>query len=118
MSINANKERGYEVGYGKPPTHTQFQPGRSGNRKGRPKGPKDLPSALSKALNDCVIVTENGIRKSITKLEAAIKQLVNKAAGGDARAIKLLMQSMEKVKDLAGSLPPVVVMLSETDARL
>ena len=27
----------YEVGYGKPPKHTQFKKGQSGNPKGRPK---------------------------------------------------------------------------------
>ena len=28
----------YAVGYGKPPQHSRFKPGRSGNPKGRPKG--------------------------------------------------------------------------------
>ncbi len=40
------------------------------------------------ALNETVTVTENGRTKRITKLEAAIKQLVNKAASGEARATR------------------------------
>jgi hypothetical protein len=29
---------GYEVGYGKPPAHSRFQPGQSGNRSAAAKG--------------------------------------------------------------------------------
>jgi hypothetical protein len=36
----------YEVGYGKPPKHTQFQKGASGNAKGRLKGTKNLSTDL------------------------------------------------------------------------
>jgi hypothetical protein len=36
-------------------------------------------------------VTENGRRRNITKLEAAVKQLVNRAASGEARATQLLL---------------------------
>ena len=118
MSINTDNEQSYEIGYRKPPTHTRFQPGQSGNRKGRPRGVADLTSALRKALNDNVIVTENGERKKITKFDAVIKQLVNKAAGGDARATKLLVQLVENIDDLAGSRPTVQIVLSEADARL
>ena len=35
-------------------------------------------------------MTENGRRRHITKLEAAVKQLVNRAASGEARATQLL----------------------------
>jgi hypothetical protein len=40
----------YEVGYGKPPKHTRFKPGQSGNPKGRPKASKDFRSLLHRAL--------------------------------------------------------------------
>ncbi len=40
----------YEVGYGKPPRHTRFQPGRSGNPRGRPKDTKNLKTDLIEEL--------------------------------------------------------------------
>ena len=88
-------EREYTVGKGRPPQHTRFQRGQSGNPKGRRKGSRNVATLLEQALNERVVVTENGKRKTITKLEAMFKQLANKAASGDHRAIKLLMPLAE-----------------------
>jgi Family of unknown function (DUF5681) len=88
-------EREYTVGKGKPPLHTRFQKGQSGNPKGHRKGSRNVATLLEQALNERVFVTENGKRKTITKLEAMLKQLANKAASGDHRAIKLLMPLAE-----------------------
>jgi hypothetical protein len=83
------------VGYGRPPLATRFRPGQSGNPRGRPKGARNFSTVIASALSERVAVTENGRRRRITKLEAAIKQLVNRAAAGAARATALLLQLVQ-----------------------
>jgi hypothetical protein len=80
------------VGYGRPPLATRFRPGQSGNPSGRARGARNFSTLVAYALSERVAVTENGRRRRITKLEAAIKQLVNRAAAGEARATALLIQ--------------------------
>jgi len=83
---------GDRVGYGQPPRATRFKPGQSGNPKGRPKGSKSFSADLTAELNDRVSVNENGKRKTITKRAAITKQLVNRAASGDLKAMPLLLR--------------------------
>jgi len=79
-----------KLGYCNPPEHTRFQKGQSGNPQGRPKGSLNMGTVLERTLREKVIINENGRRKTITKLEAAIKQLTNKAASGELKAFQLL----------------------------
>ena len=60
IRINRKEAAGGEVGYGKPPVHSQFQPGKSGNPKGRPTSTKNLKTDLAQELAERVQVTENG----------------------------------------------------------
>ena len=78
------------IGYGTPPEATRFKKGVSGNPRGRPKGTLNVATVLTRTLREKVAITENGRRKTVTKLEAALKQLVNKAATGDLRALRQL----------------------------
>lgn len=89
------------VGYGRPPRHSQFTKGRSGNSKGRPKGSKNFGLVLEDELNTKISINENGKRKSITKREAVAKQIVNKAASGDAKAIPILLNEA-RAREKAG----------------
>jgi Family of unknown function (DUF5681) len=75
---------------GKPPKHTRFRKGTSGNPKGKSKGTRNLATILERTLREKVVINENGVRKTITKFEAALKQLVNKAASGDLAAMRQL----------------------------
>jgi hypothetical protein len=80
----------YEIGYGKPPKHTQYAKGQSGNRNGRPKGSFNLVARFMRIINERIKVTKNGRPCSIAKFDASITQMVNKAASGDMRAIREL----------------------------
>jgi hypothetical protein len=91
VTDDADPSPSQEVGYGKPPKHTQFVKGQSGNPKGRPKGSRNFATVIQDELKKRVAVTEDGKRKKITKREAVAKQLVNKAAAGDHRAIPILL---------------------------
>jgi hypothetical protein len=83
---------GYEIGYAKPPPYTLFRKGQSGNPKGRPKGIQSFARLARQAFNEKIAIRENGERRIITKLQAALKQLANKAASGDAAAIREVLR--------------------------
>ena len=78
------------VGYGNPPAETRFKAGQSGNPRGRPKGTLNMATVLERTLREKVVINEQGRRKTVTKLEAAFKQLTNKAALGELKALQLL----------------------------
>ena len=96
-----NMSDSYEVGYGKPPRNTQFQKGVSGNPKGRPKKARDFDPELLRESSASITLNENGSRRSVSKHEAAIKQLINKAMGGNVPALRTYLDhyqmALEKV---------------------
>ena len=91
IRIDRKEAAGSEVGYGKPPVHSQFQPGKSGNPKGRPKSTKNLKTDLAEELAERVQVTENGRLVKISKQRLMLKTLTTKAIKGDARAASIVI---------------------------
>jgi hypothetical protein len=86
----------YKVGRNRPPRHTQFQKGRSGNPSGRPKGHRNLSSALIAILKENTTVRVDGEPHTMTRLEAAARKLVDKAIDGDARVMAQLLTEIHK----------------------
>jgi hypothetical protein len=113
-------DNSYEVGYGRPPKHAQFQKGRSGNPKGRPKKNKNIYGLIKKAFEEKVTVKGPGRTQSMTKLEAACVQLINRALSGDTRAFREVMRLGEKVQEqepFLTSAPTYVVRFIDPDTK-
>jgi len=82
------------VGYCKPPKHTQFKKGQSGNPKGRQKSvTPHMPVAriIKHCLSEPVKGQCNGKSRKMPKLQAIIEVQAAKALKGDTRAAKLLI---------------------------
>ena len=99
----AEDEQDYKVGPGRPPLHTRFKKGQSGNPRGRPGGSKSLKTLLSEALSEPVIITENGRRRKITKREAIVRQVVDCSATPDLRAVRSVF---DLLRDIEGQSEP------------
>jgi Family of unknown function (DUF5681) len=78
--------RNYEVGDRRPPKHSQFKPGVSGNPKGRPKGSVNLRTRIARQLRQTVPVTRHGRQVKMPKAELIAHQIVDAAAKGNLKA--------------------------------
>ena len=115
---NGTNTYSYEVGYGKTPRGTRFQKGRSGNPKGRPRGALNLATVLERTLREPVVINENDRRKTITKMEAAVKQLVNQAASGELAALRQLMTLVTFAEQSVGDSQAERRSLNEADQKV
>jgi hypothetical protein len=83
-----------ETGYGRPPKHSQFKKGQSGNPRGRPKGASSFKADLAAELQEKLALFENGKERKITKQRAFIKTLTAAAIKKDIRAVNALLACM------------------------
>lgn len=80
-----------DIGYGKPPKHSRWRKGQSGNPRGRPKRSPDVHADLIAELNEIIQITEGGVSKRITKQRALFKALMTGGIKGDVRAASTLI---------------------------
>ncbi len=93
-------------GYGRPPQHSRFRKGQSGNPKGRPRkaGGQPSPAALaegshaaitSRVLNEPVVVMRNGRKRKIAKAEAVQRNMEKLAFAGGYNASRNLQHALK-----------------------
>src|SRR5262249_7956458 len=92
----------YEVGYGKPPKHGQFQAGRSGNPSGRPKAVRNLLTDVKRTLKVPIQVKAGGRSRKISTQEGALMLLREKALKGEARALDRLLDLASRFNNEPG----------------
>jgi len=105
----------YDVGFAKPPVHGQFKKGKSGNARGRPKGSENLGKVAVEEFSEMVEIHEHGKRRKLPKQRVAMRQLSNKAATGDPKAIALLLEIQKKTGQLDRVEAPPISPLDERD---
>ena len=82
-----------KVGYGRPPVHTRFKPGQSGNPRGRKKGTLNFATDLKRTLEAPITLTDPGKKpRKVSTQTAVLLRLREKALKGDARALDRLLE--------------------------
>ena len=108
----------YEVGYKKPPKHTRFKKGTSGNPSGKAKPATDVLTALEKTLGAPVTITRAGQSLTVSRLEAAMERMVGKAALGDTAAFRLLSALLQTYQPPTEPTPTSKEELEQADQKI
>jgi uncharacterized protein DUF5681 len=106
-----------EVGYGRPPKRNRFQPGQSGNPRGRAKGARNLATNVRTVLGRKILVVEHGQRKSVSAAEAILHRYLELALKGDVKAGAFLLTLLERFQP-AEAEDPAAETLSEQDQEI
>ncbi|MFI4935218.1 MAG: DUF5681 domain-containing protein [Caulobacterales bacterium] len=106
------------MGYGRPPQHSRFQRGQSGNPRGRPRGQPNLVTDIMNELAEQIRIREGDRERSVSKQRAMVKALVAKSLKGEARAAALLINLLVKLGDQTGPLAETEVSVTAADQQV
>jgi uncharacterized protein DUF5681 len=112
------ESRKEKVGRGKPPKHTQFKKGETGNKLGRPRGSKNLATLMLQAAHNPVTAIIGGKKRTISSLHATTMQLAKKAAGGDSASMAKFLDWVDKIESRAAAIRPTQFPLSQPDVEV
>lgn len=78
------------IGYGRPPRHSRFKPGQSGNPRGRPRRKRAVEEIVDDVLQEKMWITLRGQRKRVPAERAIFYRMLEQALKGDIKAARLL----------------------------
>ena len=91
-----SKPPGFEVGYGRPPLHSRFKPGKSGNPKGRAKQSRNMRTIVQQVLNEDMQIREGGRLRRMSAMEALVRTTLTRSFKGDPKALVSLIVIMKQ----------------------
>jgi hypothetical protein len=105
----------YEIGYGKPPRHTRFRPGVSGNPAGRPRGVTAgrANRLLLKEAYRSITLREGNSTLTLPALQAAVRQLLRVGLKGNALALRDYIAVVQAIEQSAAMRTPAKVVDEE-----
>src|ERR687891_2093411 len=89
------------VGYRRPPVHSRFKRGHSGNPRGRPKKVPDFMEDAAEILGGTVTGQAKGKPITLPAVQAMFRILCNRALKGDNRALRGVIEQMLTLEPMA-----------------
>jgi hypothetical protein len=96
----------------------RFALGQSGNPKGRPRKIRSVDAAVLDAINEKVVINQNGNRKRLSMVDVAAKQLAKKSAAGDLRATKMTLDYAQKAEERQGETESRKAVMTVSDEEI
>jgi hypothetical protein len=97
-ATRGNRPKGdYVVGKYRPPVHTRWQPGQSGNPRGRPKGRLNVKTELKELLHKKVTIRDGETQRKLSLPAANIVAHGFKGAKGDVRSTALYLSALTQM---------------------
>ena len=85
------------VGYCRPPRHSQFKKGQSGNPSGRKTGCRNLIPELLKVYTERVVIKKAGRRCSVPAIVAVAQVQCQRALNADPRAAEAMFKNAKEL---------------------
>ena len=119
-SSSRYSERDYRIGYRRPPVTSRFQPGSSGNPKGRPKNSKNLKTLIRQAMTAKISIKEGPNSRRVSKIEGVVLRQLQSALKGDDRSAMAVIKMATQMGflDDADSNSAEATALSASDERI
>lgn len=106
--MTSSKE--YEVGYGKPPKHSRWKKGQSGNPKRRyRRSSKGIVELIDDLFAQQIEIFENGTARRVSILEAIITQLWINEVSGNRRALAVRLQYQVFARSQRKDWPEIII---------
>ncbi len=99
----------YDIGYGKPPKHSQFKKGTCPNPSGRGKR-RDLQigDIMKEVLNAKMEFRDRGRVKKASRIELTIRRLAASATNGDVASAAILLKLRAHAKKYGDTNPTII----------